>query len=122
MAGKKHYTIDELISATIAFRDARDWKQFHTPKDVAIAMNLEASEVLEHFRWKNKSEVRAYIKEHKAEIADELADVLYWVLLMSHDLKIDLGQAFYKKRQDDGKKYPVEKVKGKHKKYTEYTE
>lgn len=122
MAGKKKHTIDELIAATIAFRDARDWKQFHTPKDVAIAMNLEASEVLEHFRWKNKTEVKTYIKAHKVEIADELADVLYWVLLMSHDLKIDLGEAFYKKRIDDGKRYPVEKVKGKHKKYTEYSE
>lgn len=105
---------------TIAFRDARDWKKFHNPKDAAVALNLEASEVLEHFLWKNKAEMKTHTKKHKEDIADELADVLYWVLLMSHDLKIDLGNAYYKKREQDNKKYPVEKVKGKHKKYTEY--
>jgi NTP pyrophosphatase (non-canonical NTP hydrolase) len=64
--------------------------------------------------------MKQHVKDHKTEIADELVDVLYWVLLMSNDLKIDLGEAFYKKREEDDKKYPVEKVKGKHKKYTEY--
>lgn len=120
MAGKKTYTLEELTQYTIAFRNARDWKKFHNPKDSAVALNLEASEVLEHFLWKNKSEMKAHIQNHKKEIADELADVLYWVLLMSHDLKINLGEAYYKKRAQDDKKYPTEKVKGKHKKYTEY--
>jgi NTP pyrophosphatase (non-canonical NTP hydrolase) len=120
MATKKQHTLKELIDLTIAFRDARDWKQFHNPKDSAVALNLEASEVLEHFLWKNKSEMQAHVKGKKKEIADELADVLYWVLLMSHDLKIDIGEAYYEKRKEDDKKYPVEKVKGKHKKYNEY--
>ncbi|HSX08844.1 MAG TPA: nucleotide pyrophosphohydrolase [Candidatus Saccharimonadales bacterium] len=120
MSKKRTYSLEELTDFVIAFRDRRDWKQFHNPKDCAIALNLEASEVLEPFRWKNKSEVRQYVQEHKEEIANELSDVLYWVLLMSHDLHIDLGEAFYKKRQEDDLKYPVEKVKGKHKKYNEY--
>jgi dCTP diphosphatase len=117
---KKSHTIEELTEFVIKFRDQRDWKQFHNPKDCAIALNLEASEVLEHFCWKNKTEIKKYVKERKNEIADELSDILYWVLLMSHDLNIDLGEAFYKKREADNLKYPIEKVKGKHKKYNEY--
>lgn len=120
MAGKKSYTLEELTQYTIAFRDARDWRKFHNPKDSAMALNLESSEVLEHFLWKNKTEMKTHVKEQKEAIADELADVLYWVLLLSHDLKIDLGKAYYKKRAEDNKKYPAEKVKGKHKKYNEY--
>lgn len=120
MAKKKAYTIEELTEFTVAFRDVRDWAKFHNPKDSAMALNLESSEVLEHFLWKDKEEMQKHVVDHKDEIADELVDVLYWVLLMSHDLKIDLGEAFYKKRIEDDKKYPVEKVKGKNKKYTEY--
>lgn len=120
MARKKNYTIEELMEFTVAFRDVRDWAQYHNPKDSAMALNLEASEVLEHFLWKNSDEMKEHIAKHKGEIADELVDVLYWILLMSHDLNIDLGEAFYKKRAEDDKKYPVEKVKGKHKKYSEY--
>ncbi len=120
MPRKRVYSLEELTNFIVAFRDKRDWKQFHNPKDCAIALNLEASEVLEHFLWKNKIEIKKYIKENKNNIADELADVLFWVLLMSYDLNIDLGKAFYQKRAADDAKYPVEKVKGKHKKYNEY--
>jgi NTP pyrophosphatase (non-canonical NTP hydrolase) len=101
----------------IAFRDARDWKQFHNPKDVALSLVLEAGEVMEHFQWKNKEEVEAYVKTNKKEIGEELADVLYWVLLMSHDLKIDIIDTFEKKLKKNEEKYPVEKAKGKHTKY-----
>lgn len=80
-------SLPDLVKKIIAFRDARDWKQFHNPKDMAISLSLEASEVLEHFQWKNAAEVEAYVKTHKNEIAEELADVLNWVLLMSHDLQ-----------------------------------
>jgi NTP pyrophosphatase (non-canonical NTP hydrolase) len=111
--------INDIAKKVIAFRDARDWKQFHNPKDSAISLSLEASEVLEHFQWKNKEEVEKYIKTNKKEIGDELADVLYWVLLMAHDLNIDLGKAFDLKMKENNKKYPVKKSKGKHSKYTE---
>lgn len=111
--------IDDITKKVIAFRDARDWKQFHNPKDCAIALSLEASEVLEHFQWKNKEEVEKYIKTNKKEIGEELADVLYWVLLMSSDLGIDITKAFELKMKENNKKYPVKKSKGKHSKYTE---
>ncbi|OGH07201.1 MAG: nucleotide pyrophosphohydrolase [Candidatus Levybacteria bacterium RBG_13_35_9] len=109
----------KLIEEIIKFRDARDWKQFHNPKDVAISLSLEASELMEHFQWKNKEEIEEHIKKHKEEISDELADVLYWVLLMSGDMKIDIVKAFNRKMKKNAQKYPVSKSKGRHIKYTE---
>lgn len=111
--------IQDLTSRIVSFRDARDWKQFHNPKDCAISLALEAAEVLEHFQWKNKEEMEVYVKTNKAEISEELADVLYWVLLMSKDLDIDVLEALDKKMKKNEDKYPVEKAKGKHTKYTE---
>ena len=111
--------INNLAKIVIDFRDARDWKQFHNPKDSAISLCLEASEVLEHFQWKNAEEMEVHIKKNKKEVAKELADVLYWVLLMSNDLNIDLEKAFVLKMKENNKKYPVKKAKGKHSKYIE---
>lgn len=111
--------IKGLTERIIAFRDARDWKQFHNPKDVALSLVLEAGEVMEHFQWKNKEEMEKHVVENKEDIADELGDVLYWVLLMSHDLNIDVLDALEKKIKKNEDKYPVEKAKGKHTKYTD---
>ena len=72
------------------------WKQFHNPKDLAISMLLESAEVLEHFQWKNSEEMEEHLKKND-EVADELADVFYWILLMSYDLKIDLVKAVNRK-------------------------
>ena len=110
--------IQKLTKGIIDFRNARDWKQFHNPKDVALSLVLEATEVMEHFQWKNSEEIEKYIKTHKHEIAEELADVLYWVLLMSHDLDIDIVRSAEAKLLKNIEKYPVEKAKGKHTKYT----
>jgi len=110
-------SISELTKRIIAFRDAREWKQFHNPKDVALSLVLEAAEVMEHFQWKSKEEMEEYIKTNKSDIGEELADVLYWVLLMSHDLKIDVLDALEKKIKKNENKYPVEKAKGRHTKY-----
>ena len=109
--------IKKLTEKIEKFRDARDWKQFHNPKDVALSLVLEAGEVMEHFQWKNKEEIEEYEKENRAEIGEELADVLYWVLLLSNDLEIDIKEALDKKIAKNEKKYPVDKAKGKHTKY-----
>ncbi len=109
--------IDEITKRIVAFRNARDWKQFHNPKDLSLSLVLEATEVMEHFQWKSKEEIEKYVVEAKEEIGEELADVLYWVLLMSHDLKIDVLVALDKKMKINEKKYPVKKAKGKHTKY-----
>ncbi|MCK9209057.1 MAG: nucleotide pyrophosphohydrolase [Salinivirgaceae bacterium] len=111
--------IKSITKRIIAFRDARDWKQFHNPKDCAISLSLEAGEVLEHFQWKNKEEIEEYVKTHKEHISKELADVLYWVLLMSHDLHVDIEKAFELKMKENAKKYPISKAKGKHTKYNQ---
>ena len=94
--------IKQLIKKITNFRNKRDWKQFHNPKDVALSLVLEVAEVLEFFQWKNDSEIKELIKTKKEEIGDELADVLYFLLLMSADFGID-----------------IKKSKGKHNKYTE---
>lgn len=109
--------LNDSIKKILAFRNARNWKQFHNPKDLAISLSLEASEVLEHFQWKSKEEIEEYIKTHKEHIGEELADVFYWVLLMSHDLKIDIIDALDRKMKKNAEKYPIKKAKGKHTKY-----
>lgn len=112
--------MDNKTKRIVKFVKDRDWEQFHTPKDVAISLSLEAAEVLEHFQWKSSEEIKAYLKTHKNDIADELVDVLYWVLLMSHYFDVDLDEAFERKMTENEKKYPVEKARGKHTKYTAY--
>lgn len=97
--------IKELQEKMVKFRDQRDWKQFHNPKDMAVSLTLEAAELLEHFQWKS---------------IEEMADIFYWVLLMGHDFQIDLIKSFNKKMRQNAKKYPVKKAKGKHSKYTDY--
>lgn len=111
--------LDKLTKEVIAFRDKRDWKQFNKPKDLALSLVLEAAEVLEHFQWKEGERLELYLKTNKKEISHELADVLYWVLTMSHDLDIDLAKAFEEKMEINDKKYPVEKFKGINKKYNQ---
>lgn len=111
--------IEKLKEMVVQFRDDRDWRQFHNPKDSAISLLLEASEFLEHFQWKNTDEQIAHVEINNEEVGDELADVLYWVLLLSNDLNIDISDAFIRKLEKNGKKYPVEKAKGRSTKYTE---
>lgn len=110
-------SVENLTKKIMKFRDARDWKQFHNPKDVALSLVLEAGEVMEHFQWKTTEEITKYVVTNKDDISEELADVLYWVLLMSHDLKINVIDALEKKIKKNEDKYPVKKVKGKHIKY-----
>lgn len=115
----KKSDIKDLTDKIIKFRNDRKWKQFHRPKDVAISLSLEASEVLEHFQWKTEEEVAAYLKTNKSHIGEELADVLYYVFLLSHDLKIDVGSALRDKLEKNNKKYPVSKARGNHTKYNQ---
>ena len=112
--------INQLTERIQNFIKERDWNQFHNPKDLALSLVLESAEVMEHFQWKNNEEMQSYIKSNKNDIGEELADVLYWVLLMSHDLDIDIKKAFEDKMIKNESKYPIDKAKGKHDKYTSY--
>lgn len=107
-------TLDELTRAVTMFRDDRDWKQFHSLKDSALSLSLEASEVLELFQWKPSD-----YTPPAEEFGDELADVLYWTLLLAHDARIDLDDAFRGKMAKNAAKYPVEKARSSAAKYTE---
>ena len=104
--------IKDLTKKIIEFRDERNWKQFHNPKDVAISLSVEAAEVLEHFKWKSNEEIEKYIKTNKKEIGKELADVLNHILILAHDLDIDIVKATKEKTKENHRKYPIEKNRG----------
>jgi NTP pyrophosphatase (non-canonical NTP hydrolase) len=113
----------EAISAKIrAFLDEREWAQFHNPKDMAIAISIEASEVLEHFLWKSPEELDARISEKREEIEEEIADIGIYLTELANNLGIDLLAAMEKKIEKNALKYPAERVKGSSKKYNEYSE
>ncbi|MED3643837.1 nucleotide pyrophosphohydrolase [Caldifermentibacillus hisashii] len=110
-------TFDTLINEIIQFRDERNWKQFHIPKDLAISLSLEASELLENFQWKTSDDA---VKENLENIKEEIADVAIYTMLLSHELGINLEQAIKEKIQKNKQKYPVDKAFGSRKKYTEF--
>jgi NTP pyrophosphatase (non-canonical NTP hydrolase) len=112
-------TLEDLSMLVRRFREERDWKQFHNPKDQALSLSLEAAELLELMQWRNGTELTKHLRANRERVGEELADVLGWVLLLAHDLEIDLADAFRKKIELNAKKYPVEKAKGSAKKYTE---
>lgn len=110
---------EKFTQKIIAFRNERDWQQFHKPKDIALSLVLEAAEVLELFQWKTDEQAQQAFQDNPAQLADELADVMACVFILAHDLKIDLTAAMEHKLAKNAAKYPVEKSKGIAKKYTE---
>ena len=120
---KDHETkIHELKEKIKAFCDARDWDQFHNAKDLAIALSIEASELLEIFRWKNEKEVADLFnnEKKKEDIEDEMADILYFLVRIAQRYNLDLSEALDRKMEKNEKKYPVDKAKGSNKKYNEF--
>lgn len=105
--------IDQLISKVIAFRDERDWEQFHNSKDLAIALNVETSELLELFLWKGNEEVNV------DALKEELADIFMYALLLANKHHLDVQEIIEAKMEINNKKYPVEKARGTAKKYNE---
>lgn len=95
----------------------RDWSQFHDPKNLAISLQLEAAEVLELFQWTKDNQAN---NSRHQDLPDELADVLYWTILLANYYNIDLVKALNTKMDKNDLKYPIEKVKGRSNKYTEY--
>ncbi len=109
--------MQHLTARITAFRDARDWSQYHGLKDEALSLLIEAGELAEHLRWHDDEALRARIAADPEPVADELADVLYWTLLLAHDLGIDLEAAFERKMLQNERKYPVEASRGRANKY-----
>ena len=104
---------DKLTEALVKFRDERDWEQFHNPKDLAIALSLEASELLETFLWKQPHEADI------EKIKEELADVLAYALLIAKHYDLNVDDIVLDKIAKNAIKYPADKAKGSAKKYTE---
>lgn len=105
-----------LLKRILDFREQRDWQKYHTPNNLAASLVIEASEALEALQWKIDNQLSA---KEKLKLEEELADVYYYLLLLAHDSKIDLESALDKKMTENENKYPVEKIKGNWKKYTE---
>ncbi len=114
-------TLAELQNKIRAFRDERDWMQFHNPKNLAISISLEASELLEHFQWRSFDESEAHCRDESArvEIADEMADIGIYLAELADNLGIDLFAAMEAKLTKNAAKYPAEKARGTHKKYSD---
>ena len=112
-------SIAELTNHINTFRDERDWKQFHNPKDMALSISIEAAELLEHFQWKNANEWEEYVQTNRESVADEMADVAIYLFELADLLEMDLGQEMLRKLKKNAVKYPVEKAKGTNKKYNE---
>ena len=107
---------DETIRRVLRFRDERNWRQFHTPKDLAISMSLEAAELLEVFQW---SGTDLECREKREKIREELADVLSYCISLADVCGLDLDQILNEKITKNEAKYPVEKAYGRADKYTE---
>ena len=105
--------IDEIIHALLKFRNERDWGQFHNPKDLALAINVEAGELLELFLWKSASEA------NEEKVREELADVFAFAFMLAEKYNFDVKEIVLEKIKQNGEKYPVEKAKGTSKKYNE---
>lgn len=103
------FDMEELKEKIIEFQQERDWKKFHTPENLAKSISIEAAELLEHFQW-NK-------EYNKEEVADELADVLNYCILMADALDVDVKEIVLNKIEKNAIKYPIKKFKGKSTKY-----
>jgi NTP pyrophosphatase (non-canonical NTP hydrolase) len=104
---------EEIIKALLKFRNERDWEQFHNPKDLALAINVEAGELLELFLWKSASEVNV------EKIREELADVFAFAFMLAEKYNFDVKEIVLEKIKRNAEKYPIEKSKGSAKKYNE---
>ena len=104
---------EEIIQALLKFRNERDWEQFHNSKDLALAINVEAGELLELFLWKSASEA------NEEKIKEELADVFAFAFMLAEKYNFDVKEIVLEKIRRNAEKYPIEKAKGSAKKYNE---
>ena len=114
-------SLSDLISDIVKFRDERDWRQFHTPKDLAAAIAIESAELQERFLWKSEAEITADLADpaKRQLVVEEVADVLMFALLLADRLNIPVEEAIQQKLVANALKYPVAQSKGSAKKYTE---
>jgi NTP pyrophosphatase (non-canonical NTP hydrolase) len=114
-------TVSQLKERVLAFARERDWEQFHAPKNLSMALAAEAAELMEHFLWASPEESRKVAMDpaKRAQIAEELADVVIYSLEFANATGLDLTEAIGAKMEANARKYPVDKAKGRSAKYTE---
>ena len=112
-------TIESLTHEICAFRDARDWRQFHNPKELAVAITAEAGELLQHFVWQSPEQSDLRVAKRRAEIESEIADVAILLLELADNCGIRLADAVRAKLARNEERYPVAKARGSNKKYNE---
>ena len=112
--------LNQLLSTIRQFADDRDWDQFHSPKNLAMALGAEAGELLEQFQWLTEPESSDPDPKRRQAIADELADILIYLMRLADKLEIDPLEAAFAKIEKNAKKYPADRVRGSMKKYNEY--
>lgn len=110
-------SIRDLTTRINAFRDSRDWRQFHNPKDMAVSISIESAELLEQFQWKNAKECETHLQENREAVADEMADVAIYLFELADLLEMDLGKEMLRKLDKNAVKYPIEKARGSNLKY-----
>ena len=103
-----------------AFAEARDWNQFHSPKNLSMALMVEVAELMEHFQWLTEAQSSDLAAEKKAIVAEELADILLYLVRLSDKLEVNLLEAALHKLEKNAVKYPAELVRGSAKKYSDY--
>jgi NTP pyrophosphatase (non-canonical NTP hydrolase) len=113
-------SVNDLRDAIRAFIEERDWEQFHSPKNLAMALSVEVSEVVEHFQWLTEEQSKNLPPEKLAELRQEIGDVMIYLIELADKLGIDPVEAAKAKVEINGQKYPADLVKGKASKYTEY--
>jgi NTP pyrophosphatase (non-canonical NTP hydrolase) len=96
-----------------SFVDERNWEKFHSPKNISMALAVEAAELMEHFQWISMDESRTPDQEKRVEIGEEIADIFCYVMAISNSLNIDLTETFYRKMKMNREKYPAEEFKGR---------
>jgi NTP pyrophosphatase (non-canonical NTP hydrolase) len=112
-----NHSLDALRAEIRAFAQARDWEQFHTPKNLAMAMIVEAAELVEHFQWLTPEQSQALDPKTRGKVAEEVADVLIYLTRLADVLGIDPLAAAFDKIQVNAAKYPIEKARGHNRKY-----
>lgn len=103
-----------------AFAEERDWEQFHSPKNLSMALMVEVAELMEHFQWLSEAESAELSEETHQAVAEELADCLLYLVRLSDRLGVDLNDAALRKLEKNAQKYPADRVRGSSKKYSEY--
>jgi NTP pyrophosphatase (non-canonical NTP hydrolase) len=103
-----------------AFAEARDWDQFHSPKNLTMALMVEVAELMEHFQWLTEAQSLELAAENKNSVAEELADILLYLVRLSDKLGVDLQETALRKLEKNAVKYPADQVRGSAKKYLEY--